>query len=149
MALKQSPGLFSRTPATVPFYAGEIVAQAYEFSFDKDGLLAADVLEVGCLPAGCKLHRATLTTASIAATTTVSAGVLSGAFGTKDDTRTLPGTADIVSAGTKNTVIDVTPGALFGVDVADTDRGIGIKLSANEADDKGSGGTIILEYYKP
>ena len=145
MATKQNKTFLRTVNAPLGAMAGQIIVAHFPFSLT-DGLPNGDVLEVGLLPAGHKLHTAILSTTGIAATATVDCGFLSGTAGDLENTRTL-GT-EIAAASTKNTVVPVTANALVALAVSNKDRGLGIKLSAAEAAGAGKSGYLIVEYYR-
>lgn len=147
MATKQPSDLLTQA-IPVHYQAGVLVAKKFTASLVASGLAAADILELGCLPAGCKLHRAEFTSVGIDATATLDVGIMSGVFGDAASARTMNATGEIVNDGTKNTTIAVGPNALDAIGTSATDRGIGVKISADEAAGASQSVTLYVEYYK-
>lgn len=112
------------------------------------GMLAADVIEFGCLPAGCKIAYAHMNSVSIDATLTIDIGFLSGEFGVVDNARVTNATAEIFNDVARNQSNIADPIALNASHSAsNVDRGIGAKVSADETGQAGESITLVIAYY--
>ena len=142
MSTKQALNVNKVTP-TVPQMAGSVHTQLLTFAITAAYTAATDVIEMGALPANCRLTGVDLLTSGIAATATVDVGFLTGEYGDKLNART--GDATLISAAAKNGAASASIATLAGLSGSGVDRGIGVKLSANEA--AGSGViTLRLNY---
>lgn len=149
MATRQNPTFKRRLPA--PTLTGAGIVSVARFDFDLSaGLLAADILEIGVIPAGRKLLRAHLSTTGIDATASIDIGILTGTAGDLENTRTMNATGEIFEAATKNVATAMaTPQALDAIAASNADRGIGLRLSADEAAGANTNGYLIVEFYNP
>jgi hypothetical protein len=127
---------------TVPQMAGEVHIAVFTANLAV-ALLAADNLEIGALPAGCKLVRASLRTENMTAAS-LDVGFMSGKY--RDDTsdRTV---GDELFAGT-GVNDDRELGVHDALAIAATDdvRGIGVTFNADEAADDTKTIELIIEY---
>lgn len=146
MATRTLPS-FKRSHFTSPTSANQIVTALVDVTLPAGGLLAADILEVAVIPAGCRLHRAEFQASALAANGTTDVGLLPGEPGDLVSVRAMAATGEIVEAAAEDAVVVVGPIALSAIAPSDKDRGIGIRLSANEA---AAGGRfrLSLEYYQ-
>jgi hypothetical protein len=122
------------------------VAQFFQ-DISATGLLAADILEIGILPAGCKPHRVELLTAGIDATATLDVGFLTGRVGDTVNARTMNATGELLEAAAKNSAVAAGPGAFYSIAASNVDRGIGVRISADETAQAGETILVTLEYY--
>jgi hypothetical protein len=111
------------------------------------GMLAADVVEFGCLPAGCKIAYAHMNSVGIDATATIDIGFLSGEYGVVDNARVMNATAEIFNDATRNQSNIADPLALQLLAASNVDRGIGAKVSADETPNAGESITLTIAYY--
>jgi hypothetical protein len=115
------------------------------------GLLAADVAEIGVLPAHCKLARAEMTSVGIDAVATIDIGFLTGEFLADLDSagaaRVMAATGEIFEAVTKNQLNVMDAIALDAIAPVGYDRGIGLRVSADEAANAGESVKLIIWYY--
>ena len=147
--LKRNVGL---TPA--PKHSGAVHVARFDIDLSAatvnngvNGMLAADVVEFGMLPAGCKIAYAHMNSAGLDATATLDIGLLSGEFGVVDNARVMPSTAEIFNDATKNQANTADPTALTAIAAVGYDRGIGAKISADESANSGESITLVLGYY--
>lgn len=129
MATQQATNVNTVTP-TVPHMAGSVHCQILTFTFTK-AYTTADVIEMGALPANCKLVDVDLLSSGIAAAATIDVGFLTGDYGDRAGARTSGNT--IFAAAAKNGAASLSIAAANGIAAAGVNRGIGVKLSANEA----------------
>lgn len=111
------------------------------------GMLAADVVEFGVLPAGCKIAYAHMNSVGLDAAATIDIGFLSGEFLTVDNARVMNATAEIFNDATRNQSNTADPLAMQALAPSGVDRGIGAKLSLDETPNAGESITLVLGYY--
>lgn len=126
----QSKNVNTITAAT-PDMAGEVYSQVVQYAITAAYATATDVIEVAVLPARTKLTSVEVMSSGITAAATIDVGFLTGTYGDKQAVRTSGN--GIVAAAAKNVTVAAPIEALFAIAAAEVDRGIGIKLSANEA----------------
>lgn len=126
----QSKNVNTITAAT-PDQAGEVYTQLVQYAVTAAYATATDVIELAVLPARCKLVGVELLTSGVAAVATLDVGFLTGEYGDKVAARTVGST--IIAATAKNAAASASNETLFGLAAAEVDRGVGVKLSANEA----------------
>lgn len=128
MAIRKSKytGGMSRKQQASPYVANQPVTIVLSHDFT-DGLPAGDILELAAIPPFCKVVMATLQTVGTAAIT-ITAGTMSGEYGSNDPART-SGT-ELFNAAVPTTQVDATLVALVAIPVADVARSIGIRASA-------------------
>lgn len=142
MATKLAEAL-KHKPITSPMRANAVHVGIFKATLT-DGLQTADVLEIGALPGGCQIVRATLATANIAATATFDVGFMSGEPGDLENARTVG--AELFNDAAKNTVVALGPTAAAEIGVEKPHRGIGVKISANETGGATKTVTLVVEY---
>ena len=155
MALIQTLNLKRNVAATAaPKHSGSVHVARFDIDLSAatvnngvNGMLAADVVEFGILPAGCKIAYAHMSSAGLDATATLDIGLLSGEFGVVDNARVMPATAEIFNDATKNQLNTADPTALTAIAAVGYDRGIGAKISADETANAGESITLVLGYY--
>lgn len=154
MALKQILNLRRNVNPAAPKEAGALSFATFTIDLSAAtvnngvaGMLAADVIEFGCLPAGCKIAYAHMNSVGIDATATIDIGLLSGEFGIIDDARVMPATAEIFNDATKNQSNIADPLAMAAIAPVGYDRGIGAKVSADESANAGETITLCIAYY--
>lgn len=151
MATRQNTGFIRLAKLTpVPDFAGVTVTARFPINL-VPGLLAADILEVAVLPAGCKMFKSWLITTGIAAVSTVEVGMMTGTAGDLDAVRTMSASAEIFNDVARNASFQATPTALdiAALAVQSVDRGIGFRLSLDEVAGAGKSGVLFIEYYRP
>lgn len=147
MAIKQSPwALFKQTAARV-LTSGAVVEQ--EFYYDASaGLLAADIVDLGVLPANAKILDAYLYADASVGTTNANVGIMSGDLGSTDAARTL-GT-EIFNAAALTTahtaIVRMTSPTAPKLAAGSVDRSIGLKVSADIAAGAGKIIRLVLTY---
>jgi hypothetical protein len=147
MAIKQSPWALFKQTAARPLTSGAVTKQ--EFYYDASaGLLAADIVDMGVLPANAKIHDAYLYADASIGTVNATVGVMSGDLGSTDAGRTLGteifnGTA-ITNAHTA--LVRLTSPAATKLAPGSTDRSIGLQVSADVAAGAGKIIRLVVEY---
>lgn len=133
MALYKGTSVANGANIIFPSSAGAVVALAMSHTFQRPPLLN-DVIEISCLPNGAKLVDAILVSddldSNAAPTIQFDVGVLSGAF-ESEDARVCG--AELFSAtqiGRAGGVARMAVKEGFRVPVSNTDRGIGLKVTA-------------------
>lgn len=132
MAIKQSPwALFKRTAAR-PLTSGAVTRQ--EFYYDASaGLLAADIVDLGVLPANAKIVNAQIYADASIGTTNATVGIMSGDLGSTDSSRTL-GTEIFNAAAITNAhtaIVNLTAPSALNLAAGVSDRSIGLQVSAD------------------
>lgn len=143
MAIKQSLwALFKQTAARC-LSSGDVCKQ--EFYYDASaGLLAADIVDLGVLPAMAKITDAYLYADVSIGTTNATVGIMSGDLGSTDGSRTLG--SEIFSAAAitnaHTAIVRMTNPAAPKLAAGSVDRSIGLQVSADVA--AGAGKIIRL-----
>ncbi len=119
-----------RTPITMPDGAGEVHRAVFQHTLDT-AINTTDILEIGALPATCKIVGSRLEATGIAGTTNLTVGFMSGDYGSTDAARTSG--SELFNAVAANTTPSLGLAAAAGLTVSDKHRSIGVKVSANEA----------------
>lgn len=143
MALIQNNAVKRNIPAPVPAFAGHVVAVDYTLPLAA-AVDDADLHEIGVLPANCEIVDAIVMTDASISTTTVKVGLLSGAYGAADNTRTLGG--EIFSAAALTGFVRLSENAHRAIPRSQVDRGIGIKASADIAANAANAITVRVFY---
>lgn len=140
MALIKSDHAKGRKQAPIAAEAGNVVAARYEVDLDAAG--AADVVELGIMPAYSRLVDATLITDGLGGTATASVGLLSDAPGETDDDTTAGNEIFAAASAAAAGVVRASKTDGFLLATSETDRAIG--LTVNES---ATGKVVlILEY---
>lgn len=126
MAIKQSDWAYGRRVASVCGEAGEVVCERYSYVITSN-LAAGDIIEMGPLPAFAFPVDATLVTDELGAVT-IDAGIMSGEFGSQDQSRTCG--AELFSAAADASAVRMSLPGGFRLTPVGKDRGIGVKVSA-------------------
>lgn len=146
MAIKQSPWALFKQTAARPLTSGAVTKQ--EFYYDASaGLLAADIVDFGVLPANAKIADAILYSDASIGTVNATVGVMSGDLGSTDSSRTL-GTEIFNATAITNAhtaVVRLTAPAALKLAPGATDRSIGLQVSADVA--AGSNKIIRLDVF--
>lgn len=147
MAIKQSQwALFKQTAARV-LSSGDVVKQ--EFYYDASaGLLAADIVDFGVLPANAKIVDAYIYADASIGTVNATVGVMSGDLGSTDASRTL-GTEIFNAAAITNAhtaLVRLTSPTAPKLAAGTTDRSIGLQVSADVVAGAGKIIRLVLEY---
>lgn len=115
-----------------PAVAGAVVASTFTHLF-KEAPALGDVLEIGCIPHGCKLHDVIVLADGLddGNTLTLDGGVISGQFGDADDARVcgdeLFTASPVAQAGG---VARPTKASAYRIPVSSRDVPIGLKVAA-------------------
>ena len=147
MAIKQSLWALFKQTAARPVTSGAVTKQ--EFYYDASaGLLAADIVDLGVLPANAKLVDAYIYADASIGTVNATVGVMSGDHGSTDSGRTLGteifnGTA-ITNAHTA--IVRMTNPAAPKLASGKTDRSIGLQVSADVAAGSNKIVRVVLLY---
>jgi len=115
-----------------PYKAGDLHVAEFDFVLSADFTALTDILEIGTLPAHCKLAGATLVPAGTLTDVTADIGIMTGAAGDAADATRALTTALIFN----DVVCDegeqaATVAAVRAIAPSDKHRGIGVKLSAD------------------
>lgn len=129
MAIVKNDYGYGVKSVTVPAESGVVVTERFE-TVITDDIEAADILEVGILPAGAVVVDAVLVAGAMGGTTTANAGIMTGEVGSEDISRTvgdeLFSAVDVAAASvTRATQADV----FGGIAKANTDRSLGVQFS--------------------
>lgn len=109
--------------------AGGVVCERFELTLTPAlaaSITSAEIIELAGLPARHTIVDATLDTDELGAVT-VSAGLISGEFGKKDDARTM-GT-ELFNGAADASIVRMSLQTGFRIAPSDLDRGIGLKFS--------------------
>ena len=139
--LHQSNTAKMRTPVPTAGAAAVLVHAVFEFVADK-AIAAADIIEIGAIPAHNEIVSAELLADNTAATT-FDVGLLSGDFGVKDDARALVAGKNMLTAAGSGGKAAATA-TLLALGQTDKDRAIGVKPSAAIAYSAGTPAKIRL-----
>lgn len=126
MAIKQSDWAYGRRVAAVGDEAGDVICERYSYVITSN-LAAGDIIEMGPLPAFSFPVDAVLVTDELG-DSTIDAGIMSGEFGSSDQSRTCG--AELFSAAADASVVRMSLPGVFRLTPVDKDRGIGVKVSA-------------------
>lgn len=130
-----------------PMSAGVLLRAEFFQDISATGLLAADILEIGFIPANCRLHRAEFVTVGIDAAATWDVGIMTGTPLDTISTRTMAATAEILNDVSSNATHVAGPAALSGIAVSGADRSIGVRISTNETANAGETIRLTIEYF--
>lgn len=120
-----------KTPITSPHMAGQVHEAIYTFTVDAAYTAATDVIELAGLAPMTKILGVDISAANLAATTTINVGLMSGAYGDADDSRTV-GT-EFFSAQAFGTPASMTLAAVAALNpIGDAPVGLGLKLSLDQ-----------------
>lgn len=147
MAIVQSLWAKFKKTAARPLTSGAVTKQ--EFYFDASaGLLAADIVDLGVLPANAKIHDAYIYADASIGTVNATVGIMSGDLGSTDSSRTL-GTEIFNASAITNAhtaLVRLTSPAAQKLAVGATDRSIGLQVSADVAAGAGKIIRLVLAY---
>ena len=128
MTILQSEYGTGRKIAAVADSANDEVAQKFEFVIPVGvNIAATDILELGILPSLNTIVDATLVSDDVGAGITAKVGIMSGAPGSTDVSRTLG--SELFSAAATNTVTRMSNPAGFRIAPVEGDRSIGYQPS--------------------
>lgn len=120
-------------PVPQAFTAGAVVAYRAEYTIPSGTTVATtDVIEMAVLPADHTLIGVTIVGAGFTTGTTAKVGLMSGEVGDDESARTC-GSEIAAAADVKDTESSAKASALAAIAKSDTDRSIGLQLSASEA----------------
>ena len=126
MAIKQSDWASGRRVTATSGEAGEVMCERFTYIISSN-LSAGDIIEMGPLPAFATPVDATLVSDKLG-TVTLDAGIMSGEFGSADQSRTCG--AELFSAAADASAVRMSLPGGFRLTSVDKDRGIGVKVSA-------------------
>jgi hypothetical protein len=131
MAIYQSDWIKGIKQEPVCGAAGNVVNERFVITVEAG---AADVIELGVLPAYATVTDAILINGAAGGTVTANVGIMSGEKGAPDDTRTvgteLFSAQSVAAAGVNRT----TRATAFQIAPSNTDRSIGVKLSGTASE---------------
>ena len=132
-----------------PFSFGAV--HVAEFVYDASaGLLAADIVDIGVLPAGCRFVDATFSADASLGAANVNVGILSGEIGDLNQGGRTLGTELFAAAAITNahtSVVRMSNPAGFALAAnKTTHRSIGLQVSANIAAGAGKVIRLFVEY---
>ena len=139
MAVRQSPWATFNLGAARPYEYGDVVSQDFYFDVAAtagNGLLAADIVDLGVLPAGAVVVDAILFVEGTAiAATNATVGILTGTPGNllADDgvSARVLGTEMYNAVALSNSAPVRLPGLPTAIAKSNVDRSIGLQVSAN------------------
>jgi hypothetical protein len=136
-----------RLTPPVPYQAGLAAVAVFEQVLKKDYATGTDILEIGSIPGTARIVSATLIGAGFTAGTTATIAAIDGDPGDDgDDSRDFTGPALFTNAAVDDNETPATATKCLSLPVSDAHRGLGVKLSANEAASPGKKLTLLLEY---
>lgn len=137
MSLIQGRVVKGGTSVPYPAYAGVVVAAAFSHTLTAAPAVG-DIIEIGCLPHGCRLVDAIIVSddldSNAAPLITLDVGVMSGEFGVDDAARICD--ASILSASQlarNGGVARPSDKGAFRIPATNKDRSIGVKVTAAAA----------------
>lgn len=136
MALIQSDHAKGRKQAPYAAEAGTTVTARYEIALSAAG--TSDVVELGILPAYCRVTDATLVTDGLGGTVTADVGVMSGTPGENDASRTVANQLFDAADVAANGLVRLTKTDMLLLDGVETDTPVGMTVSASAT------GTVVL-----
>ena len=125
----QSDWALGRKQAPTSREAGGVVAQRFEATIDAD-LDVGDIVELAVLPAYHTVVDAILDTEALGTSVSVDVGIMSGAVGDPDGTRTCGDELFSAEDASAAAVVRARASSAFTIAPADRDRSIGVKVSA-------------------
>lgn len=129
MAVILSKFAQSKYPIAYATYAGEISVNDYFVDLTAADQVAGNIIDLGELPAYHTVTDAILIPGTLGAAITLDVGIMSGTFGTADNTRTMG--AEIFAASTAaqaGTVARPTLATAFTILPSERNRSIGVKI---------------------
>lgn len=147
MALKQSKWGKGQKQAPVSREANGVVTERFDFTVTED-LEVGDIIELAVLPAYHFVTDAVLVVSGAApgASVTADVGIMSGAVGEDDDTRTC-GTEIFAAANVAATgVTRATATSAFLIERGNDHRSIGLKIGGADVTASGQVFTLVLSY---
>lgn len=146
MATFQSRHALRQQPAVQAYVAGVTITQVFEFDMTTQAVnAAADRIEMGMLPAGAQLVGATLIGTAGIGVNTANVGVMSGDFGSNDNTRTV-GSQLFSAANINGNEAQATRANCLAIAPTDNHRSLGITVSANITAGANKRLTLVVEY---
>src|SRR5690606_28104612 len=125
----QSEWVLGRKQTPTSREAGGVVAQRFEATIDTD-LDVGDIVELAVLPAYHTVVDAILDTEALGSDVSVDVGVMSGAVGDPDGTRTCGDELFSAEDASAAAVVRASASSAFTIAPAGADRSIGVKVSA-------------------
>lgn len=144
MALFQSRHALGQETAPVVYGAGTVTAAVFTHTFTANFTAAADILELGMIPADCRIVAATVIGEGLGAIN-ATVGVMTGEFGAKDGTRTT-GNQLFNAQSVNDTEANATRKNCLAIAASDKHRGIGVTLSGNVTAGAAKKITLVVEY---
>lgn len=134
-----------RLSPPVPYQHGMVAASIVAHILTADYATATDLIEIGTLPADATIVSATVFGEGFTAGTTARVSLLDGEAGDPDDDRALTADTLFTAAATTAAGDKATMAECLAIAPSNIHRGIGVKLSADEA--AGAKAlTLVLEY---
>lgn len=125
----QSDWVLGRKQTPTSREAGGVVAQRFEATIDAN-LDVGDIVELAVLPAYHTVVDAILDTEALGAGVSVDVGIMSGAVGNTDGTRTSGNELFSAQNASAAAVVRASKSSAFTIAPAGADRSIGVKVSA-------------------
>ncbi len=125
----QSDWAIGRKQTPTSREAGGVVAQRFEATIDAN-LDVGDIVELAVLPAYHTVIDAILDTDALGTGVSVDVGIMSGAVGSQDGTRTCGNELFSAQAASAAAVVRASKSSAFTIAPAGADRSIGVKVSA-------------------
>lgn len=126
MAIVQSRWGAGQKIAPVSREAGGAVVEQYEIVVTAN-LASTDIVELGVLPAYHTVVDAVLVTGDLGSGVTIDVGIMSGALGSTDASRTSGN--QLFAGAANNTVVRMSKADGFRIAPVEADRSIGLKVS--------------------
>lgn len=139
----QSEWVLGRKQTPTSREAGGVVAQRFEATIDAD-LDVGDIVELAVLPAYHTVVDAILDTEALGTGVNVDVGIMSGAVGDPDGTRTCGDELFSAEDASAAAVVRASESSAFTIAPADRDRSIGVKVSAAVTAGKKIGLTLFM-----
>ena len=144
MALFQSRHALGQETAPVVYAANTTGTAVFSYTFSTNFVAAADILELGMIPADCRITAATVIGEGLGAVN-ATVGVMTGDFGAKDGTRTT-GSQLFNAQSVNDTEANATRKNCLAIAASDKHRGIGVTLSGNVTAGAAKRITLVVEY---
>lgn len=139
----QSDWALGRKQAPTSREAGGVVAQRFEATIDAD-LDVGDIVELAVLPAYHTVVDAILDTEALGTSVSVDVGIMSGAVGDPDGTRTCGDELFSAEDASAAAVVRASASSAFTIAPAGADRSIGVKVSAAVTEGKKIALTVLM-----
>lgn len=141
MAIKQSD-FIRKKPITTPDTAGQVHQMLFSYTIAAN-MVAADIIEIGALPAMARVTSAKFAAENITIVT-VDVGLMSGTYGSTDAARTVG--AELFDDQAVATPAEAALLTLEAIAADDDHRSIGVKFSGDVAGAANKKVHIAIEY---